>query len=115
MAETPTSPPEKGRKNRSLGAFLLFLTVLLTILVIVGGDQWQPTKKLTQDQFEWHLHRGHVEVLNMQGENTIVGTFTEPLGEDGPEHFSVTLEEAYLSFMVARDRVDAARADEEGA
>ena len=87
MAETPTPAPEKGRKNRSLGAFLLFLTVLVAILIAVGGDRFQPHKELTQEQYQWYLYQGRVDSQTMRGKNLIEGTFTSPV--DDRLHFKV--------------------------
>ncbi len=88
MAENTTPHPDKARKNRSLGAFLLFLTVLLAVLVVVGGDRWQSSRKLTQDQFEWLLYRGQIDTL-VQGESRIEGRFREP-DTGGFERFTVS-------------------------
>jgi cell division protease FtsH len=90
MAENPTPNQDKGRKSRSFGAFLLFLTVLVAILIVLGGEPWQPTVKLTQDQFEWQLYTGNVDTLDMQGENTIVGELRRPVEESGATRFQVS-------------------------
>ena len=81
MSENREPAPEKSRKNRSLGAFLLFLTVLVAILIAVGNDQWRSHKALTQDQFQWYLYQGRIATQTIRGQNLIEGTFTSPVEE----------------------------------
>jgi cell division protease FtsH len=88
MADHPTANQDKGRKSRSLGAFLLFLTVLIAILIVFGGGAFPPSVKLTQDQFEWQLYSGNVDTLVLQGENTIVGELRHTVDE-GAKRFQV--------------------------
>jgi len=87
MPETPAPGPEKGRKNRSLGAFILFLTVLVAILFAVGGDQFNAYKELTQEQYQWYLYQGRIDSQTMRGDNLIEGKFTSPV--DGKDQFKV--------------------------
>jgi cell division protease FtsH len=89
MADTPNSTPPKGRKTRSLGAFLLFLTVLVGVLLVLGGEPWQPSVQLTQDQFEWQLYRGNVDTLDMRGQNSVQGQLKTAIGPKEAKHFTV--------------------------
>jgi cell division protease FtsH len=95
MPETPQPAPEKGRKNRSLGAFLLFLTVLVAILIAVGNDPFRAQKTLSEDQYQWYLYQGKIATQTFRGENLIEGTFTSEI--DGRNVFKV-------SFADAKDR-----------
>jgi len=81
MPENREPVPEKGRKNRSLGAFLLFLTVLVAILIAVGNDQFRQSKALTQDQYQWYLYQGRIATQTIRGDNLIEGTFTSPVDD----------------------------------
>jgi cell division protease FtsH len=105
MPETPAPAPEKGRKNRSLGAFLLFLTVLVAILIAVGNDPFRTKKTLTEDQYQWHLYQGRVETQTFRGDNLIEGTFTSKV-DDSPffkVHFANAKEhEALFGQLKAR-------------
>src|SRR5688572_27208437 len=91
MADTPSTPPDKTKKNRSFGAFLLFLTVLIAVLFIFRTDVMGNTKKLTQDQFEYYLVKGQVESQQMSGQNLITGKLktTQRLGADEFKDFAV--------------------------
>ena len=92
MPETRDPAPEKGRKNRSLGAFLLFLTVLVAILIAVGNDQFRTHKVLTQDQFQWYLYQGRIATQTIRGDNLFEGTFTSPV--EGKTFFKVSFADA---------------------
>ena len=97
----PSNDPsnERGRKNRSLGAFLLFLTVLVAILIAVGNEKFQPQQLLTQDQYKWHLYQGEIETQTFRGDNLIEGSFKTPI--DNKTHFKVQFVrgEAYESLF----------------
>ena len=73
MADTPPTPPDKSKKNRSFGAFLLFLTVLVAVLFIYGQEAWKSMEVLTQDQYEYYLVKGQVESQELSGINRIKG------------------------------------------
>jgi cell division protease FtsH len=88
MAEHPTANQDKGRKSRSLGAFLLFLTVLIAILIVFGNGAFPPKVTLTQDQFEWQLYSGNVDTLVLQGESSVIGELRHPV-DDGAQRFQV--------------------------
>ncbi|MCZ6596391.1 MAG: AAA family ATPase, partial [Planctomycetota bacterium] len=79
MSEPTKTDPEKTRRKRSFGSFLLFLVVLVVILLIVGKDTINKPKELTQDQFEWELHNGNVVNLEFvgseQGTNLVEGSY----------------------------------------
>ena len=89
MPDTQTQPPDKHRKNRGLGAFLLFLTVLIVILVTVGGDRLGKTRELTQDQYLYHLYCGQVESQVFRGANKIEGRLRRLVSPDEKDHFRV--------------------------
>jgi len=63
----PVPDPDKTRRSRSFGSFLLVLLVLLVILAMVGGEKWQPLDRLSQDQYEWHLNAGSVVTQEFRG------------------------------------------------
>ena len=71
MAENQPPDADKTRRSRSFGSFLLFLLVLIAILFAVGGKLKKPTE-LTQDQFEWYLHRG-ARCHRRRGTNRVAG------------------------------------------
>ncbi|MCY3002187.1 MAG: ATP-dependent zinc metalloprotease FtsH [Planctomycetota bacterium] len=56
---------DKQKKSRSLGAFVLFLTVLASILFALGRQNAGSTRVLTKDQFEYHLYRGDVDTVEI--------------------------------------------------
>ncbi|MBM3986531.1 MAG: ATP-dependent zinc metalloprotease FtsH [Planctomycetes bacterium] len=58
-------PEDKQKKSRSFGAFLLFLTVLVAILITLGRHNAANTLSLTKDQFEYHLYRGDIDTLEI--------------------------------------------------
>jgi len=72
MAERDNSN-DKQKKTRSLGAFLLFLTVLVAILIVLGRQSASNTVSLTQDQFEYRLYRGEIDTVNISANNQIDG------------------------------------------
>ena len=72
MAE-PKNNETKGKKNKSLGAFLLFLTILVAILITVGKQSLGKPDQYNQDQFEWHVYRGDIDTLTVSGNNLIEG------------------------------------------
>jgi cell division protease FtsH len=73
MPAPKTPPQEKGRRNRSVGSFLLFLFVLVVILVMVGKENLAGRKDLTQDEYLWQLYSGQVDEQAFRGENLIDG------------------------------------------
>ena len=91
MADTPPTPPDKSKKNRSFGAFLLFLTVLVAVLFIYGQEAWKSMEVLTQDQYEYYLVKGQVESQELSGQNHIKGRLKSPqkLGEVEFREFKV--------------------------
>jgi cell division protease FtsH len=97
MADTPSTPPDKNKKNRSFGAFLLFLTVLVAVLIIFNKEYGNHPKLLTQDQFEYYLVKGLVESQKMSGQNRITGRLKsrQRLG-DSPEFDEFAVDYASL-------------------
>ncbi|MCC7012292.1 MAG: ATP-dependent zinc metalloprotease FtsH [Planctomycetes bacterium] len=64
---------DKQKKSRSLGAFVLFLTVLVAILIVLGRQNSANTESFTHDLFEWHLYRGDIATVKIGSGNTITG------------------------------------------
>jgi cell division protease FtsH len=92
MADSPSPQGDKTKKNRSFGAFLLFLTVLVAVLLLYGNDALQHNRELTQDQYEYFLNRGLIDKQVLRGPNLIEGTLRTPqklAGEDF-ENFKVS-------------------------
>ena len=74
MAETkPNENQDKPKKSRSLGSFLLFLTVLIAILIVIGGEGIRSSVELTQDQFLYKLYTGQVDTQEFRGANIVEG------------------------------------------
>ncbi len=73
MSEKEPSP-DKQKKSRSVGAFLLVLTVLIAILIALSREGSVNTRTLSQDQFLYSLHRGEIETLEIK-QTEIVGRF----------------------------------------
>jgi cell division protease FtsH len=74
MPDPQTPTPDK-KKNRSFGAFLLFLTVLMVVLFWFGDKSLAGPTKLTQDQYEYLLLKGEVDQQTFRGSNLIRGSF----------------------------------------
>ena len=73
MAETKKPADDKNKKSRSFGSFAIFLLVLLAIMLMWGGQRFQPRKELTQDQYEHMLYTGQVDSQEFRGSNVIEG------------------------------------------
>jgi len=73
MAETKKPADDKNKKSRSFGSFAIFLLVLLAIMLMWGGQRFQPRKELTQDQYEHLLYTGQVDSQEFRGSNVIEG------------------------------------------
>ncbi len=87
--QNPSSKDKKG-KNRSMGVFLLFLTILVGTLYVVGEEPWQGARTLTQDNFEWLLYQGRVQKQEVVGNSRIEGVYARE--SDGkPMRFTVNL------------------------
>ncbi len=90
MPESPGQNPDSPRKNRSYGAFFLFLAVLAAILIAVGGETMRPQAELTQDQYEWYLYQGLVDSQQFRGSNVIEGTLKPGITELKTDQFRVS-------------------------
>ena len=79
MADNLQSDPEKSRRSKSFGSFLMVLLVLVVILMFVGNEKLSPPDSLTQDQYEWYLNRGLIVEQSFrgteQGTNQIEGIY----------------------------------------
>jgi len=79
MPEQPTHDPEKSRRSRSFGSFLIVLVVVLLVLAYVGGDTFDRPREFSQDLYEWHLNKGDIITQEFKGTeagtNLIQGTF----------------------------------------
>jgi cell division protease FtsH len=66
MTETKKNDQERQRQSRSFGTFLLFLTVLIVVLVFLGGNSVSKPDVLSQDEYLFHLYDGRVETQAFQ-------------------------------------------------
>jgi cell division protease FtsH len=74
-----------GKRPRSLGSWILLLTVLLVIFLVLNQAQQPRDEQLTQDEFWYHLQLGRVEEANLHGNSQVRGRYRR-LGkqEDSP-------------------------------
>ncbi|MEW6071124.1 MAG: ATP-dependent zinc metalloprotease FtsH [Planctomycetota bacterium] len=95
MADSQSSDPEKSRRTRSFGSFLMVLLVLVVILMFVGNEKLSPPDVLTQDQYEWYLHRGRIVEQKFrgteQGTNLVEGIYKKD--DQGNREFEVRYSE----------------------
>ena len=77
MPESKMPNQERQPRNRSYGSFLLFLTILVAILFLVGRDSFSPEKELTQDEYLLQLYTGKVAQQEFRGDGTIRGRTTQ--------------------------------------
>jgi len=73
MPDPKTPTPEKPQRSRSYGSFLLFLTILVAILFVVGKGSLGNEDVLTQDEYLLCLYRGEIEQQEIKGANRIEG------------------------------------------
>jgi cell division protease FtsH len=92
MSDQEPIGPEKGRRSRSFGTFLLVLLVLVVVALIFGRDGIGAPDRLSQDEYLWYLHKGDVVAQSVQGSeagsNLVVGTYRKP-GQPGETRFEV--------------------------
>jgi cell division protease FtsH len=74
MPEPKTPPNEKSRKARSFGSYALFVLVLVAILLTYTHKRLNPTKDLTQDEYEAYLYTGQIDSQSFVGTTDIEGT-----------------------------------------
>ena len=74
MPEPKTPPNEKTRKARSFGSYALFVLVLVAILLTYTHKRLNPTKDLTQDEYEALLYSGQIDSQSFIGTSEIEGT-----------------------------------------
>jgi cell division protease FtsH len=67
MADNVQPDPERSRRSRSFGSFLMILLVLVLVLTYVGNEGLSPPDVLTQDQYEWNLRRAKVLEQRLRG------------------------------------------------
>ena len=77
MPEPKTPPNEKTRKARSFGSYALFVLVLVAILLTYTHKRLNPTRDLTQDEYEAYLYAGMVDSQNFVGTTDIEGTLRD--------------------------------------
>ena len=77
---------EKPTRNRSYGSFLLFLSILVVILFLVGRNSFSKQKELTQDEYLLALYTGKVEQQEIKGSNRVEGRLRD--GESFVTRFS---------------------------
>ncbi len=73
MSDPKLTSPDKQKKNRSFGSFLLFLTVLVAILAYVSSREMRRPRELTQDQYLAELYLGNVDSQGFRGQNLVEG------------------------------------------
>ncbi|MFT7484484.1 MAG: cell division protease FtsH [Candidatus Paceibacteria bacterium] len=73
MPESKMPDKEKQPRNRSYGSFLLFLSILVVILFVVGRSSFPNQKDLTQDEYLAMLYTGRVQQQEIKGTNRIAG------------------------------------------
>ncbi len=92
MSDKTSPDPEKNRRSRSFGSFLLVVLVVLAVFAIVGSDRISPPDPLSQDQYEWNLHQGKITQQTFkgtdQGTNLVEGKYKKP-GESSEVPFEV--------------------------
>jgi hypothetical protein len=71
---------DRPKKTRSFGSFLLFLTILVAILLVIGKQSLSRVKEYTQDQYYWELYKGEVEQQEFKGPNRIDGRLRNGVG-----------------------------------
>ncbi len=74
MPEPKTPPNEKSRKARSFGSYALFVLVLVAILLTYTHKRLNPTRDLTQDEYEAFLYTGMIDQQSFEGTTDVVGT-----------------------------------------
>ena len=86
-----TPDPEKVKKTRSFGSFLLFLFVLIVVVAYIGSEQLAAPKELTQDDYLWYLYSGRIEKQEFRGTENgstlITGTFSPDRAGEQPRLF----------------------------
>jgi cell division protease FtsH len=74
MPDPKTPPNEKSRKARSFGSYALFVLVLVAILLTYTHKRLNPTRDLTQDEYEAFLYTGLIDSQSFIGTTDIEGT-----------------------------------------
>ena len=74
MPDPKTPPNEKSRKARSFGSYALFVLVLVAILLTYTHKRLNPTRDLTQDEYEAALYTGLIDSQAFIGTTDIEGT-----------------------------------------
>jgi cell division protease FtsH len=73
MPEPKMPQQENPQRNRSYGSFLLFLTILVTILILVGRNSLTPETPFTQDEYLLKLYTGQIDSQEIKGSNQVQG------------------------------------------
>ena len=73
MPEPKMPPQENPQRSRSYGSFLLFLTILVTILILVGRNSLTPETPFTQDEYLLKLYTGQIDSQEIKGNNQVQG------------------------------------------
>jgi cell division protease FtsH len=77
MPEPKTPTNEKSRKARSFGSYALFVLVLVAILLTYTHKRLNPTKDLSQDEYENYLYTGQIDSQSFLGTSDIEGTLRD--------------------------------------
>ncbi len=73
MPDPKKPTPEKPQRSRSYGSFLLFLTILVAILFVVGRGSLSSERDFTQDEYKLRLYKGEIDRQEIKGANQIEG------------------------------------------
>jgi cell division protease FtsH len=77
MSESKMPNQEKQPRNRSYGSFLLFLSLLVAILFVVGRGSLADQAELSQDEYLHQLYTGKIAQQEIRGTNRVVGRLTD--------------------------------------
>ncbi len=73
MSEPKMPNQEKQPRSRSYGSFLLFLSILVVILFLVGRNSFPDQAEFTQDEYFHNLYTGRIEQQEVKGANKVIG------------------------------------------
>ncbi len=83
MPDNVQPDPEKSRRSRSFGSFLMVLLVLVVVLMFVGNNKLSPPDSLTQDEYWWYLHRGRIIEQSLRGNDQKTNLIEGLYNKDG--------------------------------
>ncbi len=65
--ESPTPSPDKVRKTRSFGSFMLFMFVLIVVVGYFMSNSLNRPTELSQDEYLYALYTGSIDRQEFQG------------------------------------------------